>query len=153
MSSEKIYSIQLKQTWMTRAATNNYDVIGYELDTSKIQIGFGAHKGMSLDNLEQKHPEYVEWLIQKSAPYSWIRNDRLMEALEYTYMRIFHRTNKTSLWLDYCKQLDEYNETLDKIQKRKKEREQGLTSARQPIKDDRPFIIERLLHRKREIKC
>ena len=141
MSSQN-YSIQLKPTWMSRAATNNLERCGYEIDTSKIQIGFGIHKGMSLDNLEQKHPEYVEWLIQKSSPYSWVRNDRLMEALEYIYMRIFHRTNKTSLWLDYCRQLEEYNETLDKIQKRKKEREQ-------PTKDDRPMIVQRLLHRKR----
>ena len=133
--------LELKPTAFSRAATNNLERTGYELDISKIIIPFGIHKGKSLNDIESSFPEYIEWLIQKSCPYSWVRNDRLMEGLEYSYMRIFHRKNQTVEWYEYCKELQQYNETWEQIQNNKKQR--------MLIKDDQPVLVERLLHRKR----
>jgi uncharacterized protein (DUF3820 family) len=117
----------MKPTIFTRMVDPH---LPYEIDLSRTIMPFGKHKGTSLDNIELQDPEYIEWMIKDSSPHSWIRNDRLMNAIEYCYLRIYHRKNKTEWWGLYCRELRDFQEEIS-------ERTGNMG-------------IQRLLHRRKE---
>ena len=137
------------QTCFNRQATNNFDKHGFEIELDKYKMPFGKWKDDTILTIETNDPDYIYWLNgygnvdwRKVFDIHSMKNEKLKAAIEYSFLRLYNKKNKTDIYYTYLKQLNEYHKQLLEYNERKKEKKE---------EDNRARIIPRLLHLKKKV--